>query len=159
MKSKKNILVRGTAALIAVLAGSAVAADSITVPVSATIQGVCKFFTSPVPTLYIVTTGSGSTGYIDPSLAAVATGSVNVDYKCTKGQSPTFALTGGSALTLTGPASSTMIATMSIGTGSAGLGFAAAAQSVTLTGTIASTIYQGANAGTYTGSQTVTVNP
>lgn len=84
---------------------------------------------------------------------------MNVDYKCTRGQSPTFALTGGSALTLTGPASSTMIATMSIGTGSAGLGFAAAAQSVTLTGTIASTIYQGANAGTYTGSQTVTVNP
>ena len=139
----------------------ATAADSITVPVSATIQGVCKFNTSPIPTLYIVNTGSGASGFIDPSLAGNATGTANLTYSCTKGQAPTLALTGGASLTLTGTGAPapTMVATMSLGAGATGTGFGTAPLTVALTGTIASTIYQSATLGTYTANQVVTVNP
>ena len=139
----------------------AAASDSIVIPVTATVTGVCKFFTSPIPTLTIANSGAN----IDPSLTGNATGNATLNYKCTTGQTPTFALTGGASLTLTCSTAgtcgaTTMIATMSLGAApGVGTGFAAAAQAVTLTGTIADTIYGPASAGTYQGNQTVTVNP
>jgi hypothetical protein len=52
-----------------------------------------------------------------------------------------------------------MVATMSLGAGATGTGFATAPLTLALTGTIASAIYQGATLGTYTANQVVTVNP
>jgi hypothetical protein len=159
-RTRTSIL--GAALAAIAFATPAVAADSITIPVSATIRGVCHFNTSPVPTLYIVNTGSGASGYIDPSIAGTATGTANLTYSCTKGQAPTVALTGGASLTLTGtggPPLPTMVATMSLGAAPIGTGFGTAPLTVILTGTIASAIYQIADIGTYTANQVVTVNP
>ena len=134
------------------------AADFINVPVSATVLGVCKFTTGQSPSVFIANSGVN----IDPSLAGSATGSANVLYRCTKGTVPTFALTGGATLTLTcaacGPA--TMNATMSLTPPGSpnGQGFATDLTLV-LTGTIPSATYAPAVAGTYNGTQTVTVTP
>ena len=134
------------------------AADSINVPVSATVLGVCKFTTGQSPSVVIANSGVN----IDPSLAGSATGSANILYRCTKGTAPTFALTGGATLTLTcaacGPA--TMNATMSLTPPGSpnGQGFATDLTLV-LTGTIPSATYAPAVAGTYTGTQQVTVTP
>jgi len=158
-RTRTSIL--GAALAVIAFATPAVAADSITVPVSATIRGVCRFNTSPVPTLYIVNTGSGAAGYIDPSIAGTATGTASLTYSCTKGQAPTVALTGGASLTLTGASAGppTMVATMSLGAAAVGTGFGTAPLTVILTGTIASAIYQIADLDTYTANQVVTVNP
>jgi len=154
---------RLAAAVAAGLAGIAVAlparaADSINVPVSATVLGVCKFSTGQSPSVVIANSGAN----IDPSLPGSATGSANVLYRCTNGTAPTFALTGGATLTLTcaacGPA--TMAATMTLTPPGSpnGQGFATDLTLV-LTGTISSAIYAPAVPGTYTGTQQITVTP
>jgi hypothetical protein len=134
------------------------AADSINVPVSATVLGVCKFSTGQSPSVVIANSGAN----IDPSLAGSATGSANVLYRCTKGSAPAFALTGGASLTLTCAAcgGATMTATMSLTPPGSpnGQGFATDLTLV-LTGTIPSATYSTAAAGTYNGTQTVTVTP
>jgi hypothetical protein len=134
------------------------AADSINVPVSATVLGVCKFSTGQSPSVDIVNTAGG----IDPSVAGNATGSANVLYRCTNGTVPAFALTGGATLTLTcaacGPA--TMAATMTLTPPGSpnGQGFATDLTLV-LTGTISSAIYSTAVPGTYSATQQITINP
>ena len=142
------------------LAAPAPAADSIAVPVSATVVGVCKFSTPQSPSVTIENNGAGG---IDPTIAGNATGNAAILYKCTSGTSPTFALTGGATLTLncgTCGTTPTMNATMSLSAPvGPGLGFGAADQSVTLTGTIPDTTYGSADVGTYSASQTVTVTP
>lgn len=154
-------LVLASAGLGMLAAGAASASDSIIIPVTATVIGTCKFFTAPIPTLTIANSGAN----IDPSIAGNATGTANLNYKCTKGGTPVFALTGGATLTLTCSTAltcgvETMNATMSLGAApGVGLGFAAAAQTVVLTGTIPDTTYGAASAGTFQANQTVTVNP
>jgi len=137
------------------------AADSITVPVSATVLGVCKFSTPQSPSVVIANTGAN----IDPSLGGNATGSANILYRCTTGAVPSFALTGGATLTLTCSTAgtcgaSTMAATMSLTPPGSpnGQGFATDLTLV-LSGTIPSATYSTMAAGTYSASQVVTINP
>jgi len=152
-----------TAGILGLLvAAPAPAADSIAVPVSASVLGVCKFSTPQSPSVVIANSG----GSIDPSLAGTATGNANINYKCTNGTVPVFALTGGATATLTcsTPGTcgvTTMAATMSLTPPGSpnGQGFAAADRVLLLTGTIADTIYGPALEGTYSGSKTVTVTP
>jgi len=151
------------AAAVAGLAGIVIAlparaADSINVPVSATVLGVCKFSTPQSPTVDITNVVGG----IDPSLAGNATGTANVLYRCTNGTAPAFALTGGATLTLTCAAcgGATMAATMTLTPPGSpnGQGFATDLTLV-LTGTISSAVYAPAAPGTYTGTQQITVTP
>ncbi len=140
------------------VAAPAPAADSINVPVSANVVGVCKFSTGQTPSVVIANSGVD----IDPSLAGNATGSANVLYRCTNGTVPTFALTGGATLTLTCAAcgGATMAATMTLTPPGSpnGQGFATNLTLV-LTGTIPSATYGTAAVGTYLGTQQVTVTP
>ena len=144
--------------LAVVLAAPAPAADTINVPVSANVLGVCKFATGQSPSVVIANSGVD----IDPSLAGNATGSANILYRCTNGTAPTFALTGGASLTLTCAAcgGATMAATMSLTPPGSpnGQGFAVDL-TLQLTGTISSAIYGPAAPGTYNGTQQVTVTP
>ncbi len=134
------------------------AADSITVPVSATVLGVCKFSTGQSPSVAITNTVGG----IDPSLPGSATGSANILYRCTNGTAPAFALTGGASLTLTCAlcGGATMAAAMSLTPPGSpnGQGFATDLTLV-LTGMISSATYSAAAPGTYNGTQTITVTP
>lgn len=137
------------------------AADTISVPVSATVLGVCKFSTGQSPSVVIANSGAN----IDPSLAGSATGTANILYRCTIGSAPAFALTGGTTLTLNCSTAgtcgtSTMAATMAlVPPGSPnGQGFTTDL-TLQLTGTIPSTTYSAVPAGTYSATQQVTINP
>lgn len=134
-------------------------ADTATLTVNANVTGVCKF-QAATATLNILQSG----GAIDPSVNTAATGSTTIDYKCTKGVSPTFTANTGAnpsggnnrvtngtdfmvyTLTLTPPAAS-------------GQGFAAGAQQLAIGGDIAVAAFQAASAGAYTDSVTLTVTP
>jgi len=167
MKAKSRVFCITLAAVAAgvmdlLLSAPSAAADSIAVPVAANVIGACKFSTPQSPSVVIANSGVD----IDPSIAGSATGSANINYKCTNGTTPTFGLTGGATATLTCTTAgtcgaTTMDATMSLSPASpaAGQGFAAGDQVITLTGTIADTIYGPALVGTYVGSKTVTVSP
>lgn len=155
---------RIAATAIAVLAFAAAApaqADSINVPVSATVVGVCKFSSGQNPSVAIANSG----GNIDPTLPGSATGSANILYKCTSGTTPAFSITsaGGATLALTCGACAgtpTMDATLSLSAPAGdGQGFAAPDQSISLTGTIPAATYSAAAVGTYSATATVTVNP
>ena len=137
------------------------AADTINVPVSATVLGVCKFSTGQTPSVVIANSGAN----IDPSLLGSASGSANVLYRCTTGAVPSFALTGGATLTLTCSTAgtcgtSTMAATMSLTPPASpnGQGFTTDLTLV-LSGTIPYATYSTAAAGTYSATQQVTINP
>lgn len=146
-------------------AGAASAADNATLAVSATVQGVCKF--SSAPTAMSIT--SPALAYLDPTLASNGSGTSTVSYKCTKNTAPTLSVggtttspynaTGTSGLS-SGGATPTYIP-FSIGWGglTAGAGFAAAASTVTLTGTVLNSDYIGAAAGTYNASVALVINP
>jgi len=158
-KYVKGITIAAAAGVLGfMLATPARAADSIDVPVSANVVGVCKFSTGQSPSVVIANSGVD----IDPSLAGNATGSANVLYRCTNGTVPTFALTGGATLTLTCIAcgGATMAATMTLTPPASpnGQGFATDL-TLQLSGTIPSATYGTAAIGTYNGTQTVTVNP
>jgi hypothetical protein len=166
MKAKNHFTgIKLAAAAVGMLgfmvAAPAPAADSIVVPVSAVVLGVCKFSSPQSPTVSITNAAGG----IDPSIAGAATGNTGINYKCTNGTVPGFALAGGATATLTcsaGPCGiTTMDATMSLTPPASpnGQGFAAADRVLTLTGTIADTIYGPALEGTYTGSKTVNITP
>jgi len=143
------------------VAAPAPAADSIAVPVSAVVVGVCKFSTGQSPSVVIANSG----GNIDTSLAGPATGTTNILYRCTNGTVPVFALSGGATTTLTCSTPATcgatsMNASMALTPPASpnGQGFATDLTLV-LDGQITSATYAGALEGTYTGTTTVTVNP
>ncbi len=138
--------------------GAAQASDSISVTVNATVVGVCKF-NSTAPVVNITNTGTGSN--IDPSLTSNATGNAAINYKCSNGTSPTFTVPGTATVTCSAcTGTPTMAATMTSSNTGAGTGLGSGQDKVlTVTGTIGSSIYQNAAAGSYTGSITVSVAP
>lgn len=141
---------------------SAAAADQITVPVSATVIGVCKF--NSASTMNIANSGSN----IDPDLAGPATGTSNVVYRCSTGTTPTFTIGGaavtGKTVSLADGGSGSMTATLAAGTVSPGSGMGASqTKTFVITGTIAKAAgsggYEDAPVGAYTGSFLLDVNP
>jgi hypothetical protein len=165
MKFSNTRILLATAALAC--AGAASAADTATLLVSATVLGVCKF--SGTPTAMAIT--SPSVTYLDPTLTSNGTGTSTVSYKCTKTSSPTLSVGG----TATSPYSASGSNGLSSGGGSptyipfsiawtqpaanSGAGFSAAASTLTLTGTVLNTDYVNANAGTYSASVALSINP
>ena len=86
----KNLITATIAALL--LAGNAMAADSHTITVNATVTGTCKF-NAPTSTVNLT---------IDPTASTTLTQGANVLYRCTKGTAPAFALSSGSTGSATG---------------------------------------------------------
>lgn len=140
------------ASLAAALAmAPAQAADTVDVTVNATIVGVCKFFGGPY-TLTIANSGTD----IDPSAAGPATGSVQVEYRCSNGTNPGF--TVPASLNLTG--AGTMQATFTSSNDGAGTGMGnAQAKQLTINGSIGAGEYADKPVGAYSGTLTVSVNP
>ena len=84
MSNKKNLIAATLAALL--MAGNAMAADSHTITVNATVTGTCKF-NAASSTLNMT---------LDPTATSTVTQTASVLYRCTKGTAPSFALASGS---------------------------------------------------------------
>jgi hypothetical protein len=139
----------GVLGLVAAMPASA--SDNLTVTVNANVIGVCKFFLGPY-TITVANSGSD----IDPSLATTATGTVNIEYRCSNGQSPTF--TVPASVTLGGAGS--MDATISYTGGGAGTGMGSGqGKTLAVTGQIAQAEFQNKPVGAYTNTISVLVNP
>ena len=162
MSTKTRILLAGAALAFA---GAASANDTASLAVSATVQGVCMFSGTPTA-MYI---HSPSLTYLDPSLTTDGTGTSTVSYKCTKSTSPTLSVGGATTSPYNAPGNSGLSSggtpptyipfSIAWGSLSAGAGFAAAALTVTLTGTILNASYTAAAAGTYSQSVPLVINP
>jgi spore coat protein U-like protein len=90
MSKKNNLIAASLAALL--VAGNAMAADSHTITVNATVTGTCKF-NAASSTLNMT---------LDPTAASTVTQTASVLYRCSKGTAPSFALASGSTSSATG---------------------------------------------------------
>lgn len=141
----------GASLAAAAFMAPAQAADSVNVTVNATIVGVCKFFGGP----YTMTIANSGTD-IDPSAAGPATGSVQVEYRCSNGTNPAFTVPAN--LNLTG--AGTMQATFTSLSDGAGTGMGnAQGKQLTITGSIGAGEYADKPVGAYSGTLVVSVNP
>ncbi|WBY03760.1 hypothetical protein PE066_09580 [Ramlibacter tataouinensis] len=152
--------------LAAVACGPSLAADNTTLNVSATVQGVCKLYTSATGAAL----GAGTLAMaftLDPSVGGAATQTTDVFYKCTSGTSAIAIQLAGAGspyagtLTGTGTALGNSIPYSISWTNpaTAGAGFASDAQFVTLTGTIAAADYIAKLAGPYGQNVPLTLTP
>jgi spore coat protein U-like protein len=151
MKPSKKLI----AAAFAVLAmNSAHAADNHTINVNAVVNGTCIF-----------NTGSSNINMtLDPTATTVITGASTIQYRCTRGTTPVFAMTSGS--TGSGAGGNLVLGTESIAytyssvNGGDGTGMAAA-QAKDLTVTVSVNQANAANVtpGTYTDTIAITLNP
>jgi hypothetical protein len=151
---KKTIL---CALLAAAFAAPAIAGDTATLAVSATVSGTCKFTTG---------TFNMSFGTLDPSAAANQTQSTALSYKCTKGQAAT-------SFSFDGDASSPASVSISNGTDTipvaltwtvpatlgSGFGVGSTAITMNVTGDILAADYANVSAGAYTKNVSVVVAP
>jgi hypothetical protein len=155
---KKNLIVALIGALgAASFAAPAVAGDTATLAVSATVSGTCKF-----------TTGSFAMNFapLDPSAAANQSQTAAITYKCTKDQAATSFTFDGAAASPTSvnitngtdniPVSLSWTAPA---TGGTGFGAGSTAISMNVTGAILGTAYANASAGAYTRNVSVVVAP
>ena len=158
----------GVSLLLTLAASQAFAqSTSSAVTVTATVTGVCRFYTSTA-TLTLANSGA----LIDPSSATAATGTVNLTYRCTSGTTPLFDVDSTTtfsdpktnpAITLTGP--STLTASVTVTGGGAGTGMGAGGgndKTAVVSGTIAATGaggFQGAPPGVYSKVVTIDIQP
>jgi spore coat protein U-like protein len=148
---KKIIAISATAALLA-MTGSAMAASTATLAVSATVANACS-----------VTGGTLSFGALNTLTAPLASGtSAGVTVTCTKSDPYTVAVDKGANFVgaqanLKNAGNSDVIPySLTVPGVSAGTG---AAQTVAITGSIAAGSYTTASAGTYNDTVTITVTP
>jgi hypothetical protein len=135
MKSK--FLFAGVSAAV-LLAPAAMAGNSNTLTATATVQAVCNFST---------TTSSLAFGSIDPTGTGPITQTTSIAYACTSGTAPT--LTMPTSGTMTSGANSLPFSLANTDTGTA----------INITGTVAQTDYQGAPAGSYSGTVVYSITP
>ncbi len=136
---------------------SAMAGNTQTMAVSATITGTCKLQSSTAMAF----------GSIDPSSVTAATAGANVTYKCTNGTAPTSLTavgandSAGQKRLLTGASTYMNYSISFTAPVAVGGGFAAGvtATTVSVTGTIAVADFANATAGAYADTLTFTIAP
>ncbi|HET7672465.1 MAG TPA: spore coat protein U domain-containing protein [Burkholderiales bacterium] len=153
MNTKKNNLI--AAALAALLmSGNAMAADSHTITVNATVTGTCKF-NAASSTLNLT---------LDPTASSTVTQTASVLYRCTKGTAPSFALASGSTGSAAGGnlvnGAESIPYTFSSASGGSGTGMAAG-NDKTLSVSVSVNQANAANVtpAVYTDSITITLTP
>jgi hypothetical protein len=144
-------------AAAAALSCSAVLADTMDMTVNAKVNGTCRMVTAP-------TVDFGTLNQV--TAADITLGAVQVQYKCTKGLSPTaFTIGGAAAPSYSGTVSNgtdtiPYTLTWSAAQVTAGLGMATGKEiSVDVVGKMTGTDYQDAPAGTYTAAVTIEITP
>jgi spore coat protein U-like protein len=151
---KKTIL---CALLAASFAAPAIAGDTATLAVSATVSGTCKFTTGTFAMAF---------GTLDPSLAANQTQTTALTFKCTKGQAATsFSFdtdaTSPASVNISNgtdniPVALAWTAPAAVGTG---FGVGSTAISMNVVGDILAADYANVSAGVYTRNVAVVVAP
>jgi len=151
---KKTIL---CVLLAATFAAPAVAGDTATLAVSASVSGTCKFTTASFAMNF---------GALDPSAAANQNQSTALTYKCTKGQAATsFSFdtdaTSPASINITNGTDNIPVAlTWAVpATAGTGFGVGSTAISMTVNGAILATDYANVSAGAYTKNVAVVVAP
>ena len=151
---KKTIL---CALLAASFAAPAIAGDTATLAVTATVSGTCKFTTG---------TFNMNFGALDPAAAANQSQTTALTYKCTKGQAATsFSFdadaTSPASINITNGTDNIPVAlswTVPVTLGS-GFGVGSTAISMNVAGDILGTNYANVSAGVYTKNVAVVVAP
>jgi len=150
---KKTIL---CALLAAAFAAPAIAGDTATLAVSATVSGTCKFTTASFAMNF---------GTLDPSAAANQNQSTALTYKCTKGQAATsFSFdtdaSSPASVNITNGTDNIPVTLTWTVPATQGSGFGAGADiSMTVNGAILGTDYANVSAGIYTKNVAVVVAP
>jgi hypothetical protein len=159
MKVYRQSFLLVTAAASAMFATDATALGTANSTVSAQVLGICKFNSGQAPVVTIANTGTK----IDPSLAGPATGSAAILYRCSAGTSATFTVPTPVTVTCTTAGTcgvTTMAPTLSSVNTGAGTGFGSGNdKTLTVNGQLTQAQYQDMQAGTYSGTVTVTVTP
>jgi hypothetical protein len=159
MMLSKKILLAATCAGTMVMAGNALAADTVPLTVVADVQGICKFQNSSYSMIF---------GQLDPSSASDAVMHMPVNYFCTKGTAATsIKISGGDSGTTVDigsvtPGGSIMPVKMEWTTPSTlGSGFAPSGTpiNVDFKGTIAAASISAAVAGRYVGRGNISILP
>lgn len=158
---KHNRIAKAVAATLLTFAAGVAVADTQALSVTASVTGVCKFNTGQSPVLAF--------GPIDPSgTAAVNATPANVLYRCTNGTAATVSSAVTGARTMAGqapldPTADTLGYTLSFTSGASGTGsgFGAVGSAITLVvaGSMTAAQYNGAKAGSYAETVTLTVAP
>jgi hypothetical protein len=155
-KGRHLLLVLAASAMFAT---DATPADTANSTVSAQVKAICKFNTGQTP----IVTIANSAATINPSLAGPATGNAAILYRCTTGTAPTFTVPTPATVTCTTAVTcgaTTMAPTLSSVNTGAGTGFGSGQdKTLTVTGQLTQAQYQNMQAGTYSGTVTVTVTP
>lgn len=142
-------------AACAALTCSVVSADTLNMAVSANVLSTCRMITVPAM----------SFGNLDLVTPVALTVPVTATYKCTNGQAPTGFTVGAVASPFAGSLASGansiayQVAWTNPTTAGTGLGAAATAINVVLTGTMTAAAYSNAAVGTYAQSVPVSITP
>ena len=157
MNKRRLLLLAGIAP--AMFAQNAAAAGSANSTVSAQVTGICKFNSGQTPVVTIANAGAS----LDPSLSGTATGNAAILYRCTTGTAPTFSVPSPVTVICTTAGTcgaTTMAPTLSSVDTGAGTGFGSGQDKMlTVTGQLTQAQYQDMQAGTYSGTVTVTATP
>ncbi|HET7132322.1 MAG TPA: spore coat protein U domain-containing protein [Gammaproteobacteria bacterium] len=154
MKSSKKLIAAACATAAMLMSGTALAGDSHTITVNATVNGTCKF-----------NTGTSTVNMtLDPTASTTVTGNAAVLYRCTKGTSPAFALSSGSTSSATGGnlqnGTETIPYTFSSVSGGAGTGLGAGQdKTLSVTVSVNQTNAAGVTPNTYTDTIAITLTP
>ena len=133
---------------------SALAADTQTVSVSASVLGTCKFSATIAAVVFTA---------IDPSTTGTKTAPLSLTYKCTKGTlASAITISAGTNTPMVGALATPDTIPFTVGTFTAavaGTGFSGTASSSGTILSIAQAAYQDVKADTYTGSLVVNIAP
>lgn len=143
---KRMKLAALTLSLVGILtAGNALAADTATVDVSATVLGTCNFATAN-PTMVF--------GDIDPTSGLTYSATANLIFTCTNGSAYTLSDVAAPSIAFDQAGLSYSVAAYALGGAGTGI-----AQTVPLIGSITPAQYASATAGSYTDTLTVNILP
>lgn len=154
MKNTKKLIAAACATAAMVMSGAALAGDSHTITVNATVNGTCKF-----------NTGTSTVNMtLDPTASTTVTGNAAVLYRCTKGTAPVFALSSGSTSSATGGnlqnGTETIPYTFSSVSGGAGTGLSAGQdKTLSVTVSVNQANAAGVTPNTYTDTIAITLTP
>ncbi len=151
MKTTHKLIAAACACAALMMSGISQAADSHVITVNATVAGTCKF-NSAASTVNMT---------LDPTAASVVTQTGSVQYRCTNGTTPAFALQSGSTSSTTGGnlvnGAESIPYTFSSVSGGNGTGMAAG-QEKTLSVTVSVNQTAAANVSALTYSDTITID-
>ncbi len=153
----RRVSLFGVALVLIAMAGTAVAADTNTMTVSASVTGVCKFASA---------TSTLNFGSLDPSVGTDVTPAPTlINFWCTKGVTTDAITVGGSATSplngrsMGGPAGDSIPYSLSWSPPAGANNGPGSPRTLSIAGTVLGTDYTGKSAGSYSDTVTISITP